>query len=111
MGKRSSSRSSTVNAALPMIFLPGPRLRSVRAGCSAVMLDDRQLLVIGGFDQLGSLNTTELFDLDIAQRNSDILMAVTTPTPEPKPDLDLTAGRFTPGPNLVARRAACTSVR
>ena len=46
-----------------MTFSAGPRLLTARMGCAAVALDDRRVMVIGGFSDGEHLTTTEVLDL------------------------------------------------
>jgi len=68
------------------ISIPGPEMSCPRSSCSAVMLHDGRVLVIGGKNQTNmSLSTTEV--------------------------LDLTKGSSNPGPNLeIARSSAAAAL-
>lgn len=65
---------------LRMTFRPGPRLASQRRECAAIMLDGHRLLVLGGYDGVHFLNTTEILDVE--------------------------TNKFVPGPRLLSRRAS-----
>ena len=61
-------------------------MRSPRAGCAAVTLDERRILVAGGANKNdGRLKTTELLDIGTMQ--------------------------FTDGPEMGSRRACCRALR
>jgi hypothetical protein len=66
------------------------------------MIDSERLCVVGGFDNHGVTNTTEILDLATC--------ALDDP-PEPVEERELAAGRFVYGPSLATNRASCAGVK
>eukprot|EP00927_Polykrikos_kofoidii_P061167 TRINITY_DN56036_c0_g1_i1.p1 TRINITY_DN56036_c0_g1~~TRINITY_DN56036_c0_g1_i1.p1 ORF type:complete len:514 (-),score=123.33 TRINITY_DN56036_c0_g1_i1:149-1639(-) len=87
-----------------MRFHVGPTMSNVRACCAAFMLDNRRLMVVGGYDRVGTTPSTEVMDLETAKRYD---LDYDTPFE----DLEPSGSRFVPGPPLSGKRGSCAGVR